>query len=117
MAASGGDALVVDGLVLLGYPLHPSGETQSLRTAHLSSIHVPSFFVEGTRDSLCDLSILLPALSQIPAPVSLHVVQGGDHSFHVPVKSGRGDDEVYAEIAAAVSSWVWVSARGARQPT
>lgn len=110
VAASGDEHLAADGLVLLGYPLHPSGEKVSLRTEHLAAIGVPSLFVEGTRDTLCDLSILLPALGEIAAPVSLHIVHGGDHSFHVPVRSGRGDTEVYEEIAAAVSSWVWVTA-------
>ena len=106
VAAAGDEHLAADGLVLLGYPLHPSGDTAALRTGHLSSIRIPSFFIAGTRDTLCDLTLLLPALAAVAAPVSLHVVYGGDHSFHVPVRSGRGDAQVYAEIAAAVSSWV-----------
>lgn len=106
VAAAGEEHLAADGLVLLGYPLHPVGDVAALRTGHLPSIRIPSFFIAGTRDTLCDMSLLLPALAAIAAPVSLHVVYGGDHSFHVPVRSGRGDAQVYAEIAAAVSAWV-----------
>ncbi len=106
VAAEGDARLAADGLVLLGYPLHPSGETATLRVEHLAAIPVPSLFVQGTRDTLCDLALLLPALAAVDAPVSLHIVHGGDHSFHVPVRTCRGDEEVYAEIAAAVSAWV-----------
>ncbi len=109
VAAEGDEHLAADGLVLLGYPLHPSGDVTSLRTEHLGAIRIPCLFVEGSRDSLCDLALLLPALGAIAAPVSLHVVYGGDHSFHVPVRSGRGDEQVYAEISAAVSAWVRAS--------
>src|SRR5881409_384740 len=48
----------VRGLVFLGYPLHPAGRPEALRADHLPSIAVPMLFVEGTRDTLCDLDRL-----------------------------------------------------------
>jgi hypothetical protein len=36
---------------------------------------------------------------------TLHVVEGGDHSFHVLKRSGRTDDEVIAELGRAVAAW------------
>ena len=44
-----------DGLVFLGYPLHPAKQTNKTRTEHWPDIHCPTLFLQGTRDSLCDL--------------------------------------------------------------
>jgi predicted alpha/beta-hydrolase family hydrolase len=41
---------LVDGLLLLSYPLHPPGKRDQLRTVHLANIHTKTLFVHGTRD-------------------------------------------------------------------
>ncbi|MBK6518764.1 MAG: alpha/beta fold hydrolase [Polyangiaceae bacterium] len=51
------------GLLLLSYPLHPAKRLSELRTEHLTRIAIPTLFVQGTRDPLCDLSLLRPALA------------------------------------------------------
>ena len=94
------------GLVLLGYPLHPPGRTDRLRVAHFSRIQCPALFLQGTRDALCRLDLLKPALASLASAVDLHVVEGGDHSFRVLKKSGRSDEEVKKEMLAAVVSWL-----------
>jgi hypothetical protein len=43
--------LPVTGLVLLGYPLHPPGQPDRLRDAHLPGVARPMLFVQGTRDT------------------------------------------------------------------
>ncbi len=102
--AAAGDA-GVGGLVLLGYPLHPSGETEKLRVEHLSSIRVPCLFIEGTRDTLCRLDLLFAAVAEMRTPVSVHVIDGGDHSFHTLARTGRTDAAVYEEIAQFTATW------------
>jgi len=95
----------VRGLVFLGYPLHPAGRPEALRADHLPGITVPTLFVEGTRDTLCDLDRLRPVLARLPH-ASLHTIEGGDHSFRVPRRTGRADEEVWAEIVQVVAHWL-----------
>ncbi|NIQ28103.1 MAG: hypothetical protein GTN88_17035, partial [Gammaproteobacteria bacterium] len=91
----------VDGLVFLGYPLHPAGKPQKQRTAHFPQISVPSLFIQGTRDALCDLDLLRKALAQIPARAELHLVEGGDHSFARPKRMGIAEQQTWREVVDA----------------
>ncbi len=102
--AAQGDA--VDGLLLLGYPLHPAGQPQKLRAAHLPRIAAPMLFFAGTRDALCSLDLLRPALAACTAPVTLHVIDGGDHSFKVLKRAGRDQAAIEAEIVDASAAWL-----------
>lgn len=96
----------VAGLVFLGFPLHPSGRPATDRAAHLAGVSVPMLFVQGTRDALADLALLRPVLQDLGDRAALHVVEGGDHSFHVLKRSGRTDDEVLDSLAEAGSDWM-----------
>jgi len=98
--------LPVNRLVFLGYPLHPPGKPERLRDAHLYGIAVPMFFFAGTRDSLCDLSLLKAVLERVTAPWALEVVEGGDHSFHVPRAAGLSDEEIHRRILERVLGWL-----------
>src|SRR5512138_3255234 len=80
-AADDADALGVQGVVALGYPLHPPGKPQQLRAAHLPSIRVPMLIIQGERDPFGTPDELRPVLGALPTPVTLHVVEGGDHSL------------------------------------
>ena len=40
----------IAGLLCLGYPFHPIGKPDQLRTAHLVDMHTPALIVQGTRD-------------------------------------------------------------------
>jgi predicted alpha/beta-hydrolase family hydrolase len=95
-----------DGLVLLGYPLHPANRTDKLRVEHWSQLSCPILFVEGTRDPLCDLDLLNAMLSQIPSAVTVQIVEGGDHSFKVPKAAGKSQQAVLINIGAAIISWL-----------
>src|SRR3984893_5583515 len=78
----------VRGLAFLGFPLHPAGKPSSDRAAHLSDIQIPMLFLQGTRDGLAEMSLLEPVVKSLGGLASLHVVQEGDHSLHVPARSG-----------------------------
>ncbi|MEM9802060.1 MAG: alpha/beta family hydrolase [Planctomycetota bacterium] len=100
------DGTPFDGLVLLGYPLHPAGKLDRLRVEHFPSIETPALFLQGTRDALADLDLLERSLPDWTGPTELHVVEGADHSFAVLRRSGRTPHEVHDEIANAVDRWV-----------
>ncbi len=95
----------VAGIIFFGFPLHPSGEPSTERAAHLSDVKVPMLFLQGTRDTLADLTLMKPVLKKLGKRATLHVVDEADHSFHVPKRTGLSDEEVLAEIAGVVSGW------------
>jgi predicted alpha/beta-hydrolase family hydrolase len=85
----------------LGYPLHPPGQKQRLRSAHLPDVPIPQLFVSGTKDPLCDLALLRGVLEPIGEAARLFVVEGGDHSLATNRKEPlRGSDVWLDEIAA-----------------
>ena len=95
-----------DGLIFLGYPLHPAGRPERMRKDHLPEIAAPMLFVQGTRDSLCSLEDLRPILGELSAPATLHVVEGGDHSFKVLKRSGRSEESVFKELVDTCRAWL-----------
>lgn len=103
LAAQGFDC---DGLLLLAYPLHPPGQPQKLRSAHLPDIKCPVLCINGTRDDFCTPSLMADVLKTVGYNWIMHWIEGADHSFHVLKKSGRTDDDVMREIGAVTSSWI-----------
>jgi uncharacterized protein len=95
-----------DGLVFLGYPLHPPGKPERIRDEHLKQIRTPMLFVEGTRDPFCPLETLARVRKEIAAPTEVFVVEGGDHSLKVRKSSGRSTAEAWNDAIAAVSDWI-----------
>ena len=91
----------VDGLVFLGYPLHPPGQPEQRRDAHLPAIRERMLFVQGTRDAFgtaAEIAALLPSLQH----AELHEVAGGDHSFKVP----DAKETCSKEIMDTVAAWI-----------
>ena len=95
----------VRGLVFLGFPLHPAGQPSTARAEHLARVAVPMLFLQGTRDDLADLTLLEPVLRPLGPRAELVIVDGADHSFRVPVRSGRRAGDVLGELAAAVANF------------
>jgi predicted alpha/beta-hydrolase family hydrolase len=95
----------VRGLAFVGFPLHPTGKPSIDRAEHLSKIEVPMLFLQGTRDTLAEVTLIEPVVRRLGATAKLHLVEGADHSFHVLARSGRNDREVMAEILDAFASW------------
>ncbi len=94
-----------DGLVILGYPLHPPGRPDRIRDQHLYDLMDPILFVAGTRDPFCPLPLLEEVRAKMKAPTSLAVVEDGDHSFRVRKSSGRTNDQALDEAVTAVIRW------------
>jgi predicted alpha/beta-hydrolase family hydrolase len=99
-------AFPCDGLLLLAYPLHPPGQPDKLRDAHLPAVHVPTLCINGTRDDFCSRPLMEQVLTRVAPTFRMHWVDGADHSFHVLKSSGRTDQDVMREIAGEVSRWI-----------
>jgi predicted alpha/beta-hydrolase family hydrolase len=96
----------VRAVVLLGYPLHPPGKPAQLRVAHLPDVRLPMLFLQGARDPFGAPDELRPHLVALAPLPKLLVVDGGDHSFAVPKRSGRTAAEVRAGLADAIAGWL-----------
>jgi hypothetical protein len=70
------DSSLVDGLLLLSYPLHPPGKPEQLRTAHFPKLRNPLLFIQGTRDPFGSPEEMTAALQLISAPTKLVLVEG-----------------------------------------
>jgi uncharacterized protein len=97
----------VRGIVFFGFPLHAPGKPSSERGEHLLKVRIPMLFLQGTRDNFADMELLRPLVDRLQAhgQVRLHVIEGADHSFHVPKSSGRTDEEVLEELGKVVGDW------------
>ena len=117
LAAAEAELPGVRGLVFFGFPLHAAGRPSSDRGEHLARVKLPMLFLQGTRDRLADLSLLGPVCQGLGHRATLHLVEGGDHSFQVLKRSERSDAEVRAELAVTVARWAddVAAARSAEQ--
>ena len=75
---------LVEGLLLLSYPLHPPGKPTQLRTAHFSELRTPSLFVSGTRDVFGTIDELEAAIKLIPGRTELVEIDGAAHGLSKP---------------------------------
>jgi predicted alpha/beta-hydrolase family hydrolase len=100
------DGFRANGLLLLAYPLHPEGQPEKLRDAHLPRITMPVLCFNGTRDGLCIQSLMMRALETVTTPWEMHWLDGADHSFHVLKSSGRNDAAVLAEVGEVSDRWL-----------
>ena len=104
-AASQGLLTGVKGLVFFGFPLHPPNRPSTNRAEHLKKVLQPMLFLQGTRDTLADLQLLQPICADLGTRVTLHVIDGADHSFHVLKSSGKNDPAILTELAQTTASW------------
>jgi predicted alpha/beta-hydrolase family hydrolase len=96
----------VRGLIFLGFPLHAAGNPSAERASHLAAIHIPMLFLQGTRDTLADLSLLAPVVGKLGKHATLTTFDDADHSFHVPARSGKKDADVLAAMLDVLAAWV-----------
>jgi len=75
---------LVEGLLLLSYPLHPPGKPVQLRTAHFSELRTPALFVSGTKDAFGSIAELKAAITLIPARTALAEIDGAAHGLSTP---------------------------------
>ena len=95
----------IDGLVFLGYPLHPPGRPDKLRSEHLPKIKAPMLFVQGSRDAFGTKQEIEALIKKLKLPAELYSIEGGDHSLKAP-KSVGPQDEIYTEAMNAIVNWI-----------
>ncbi len=89
----------VTGLVCLGYPFHPPGKPEKMRTAHLENLRTPALILQGTRDSFGSPNDV-HGYKLSPA-IRIQWIEDGDHSFKPRARSGRTEaDNIRAAIAS-----------------
>ncbi|MGA0594611.1 alpha/beta family hydrolase [Enterovirga sp. CN4-39] len=96
----------VRGLAFLAFPLHPAGRPSTERPTHLADVDLPLLFLQGTNDALAEVSLIRSVVADLGPGATLHTVDGADHAFHVPARSGRKDVEVMAEVLDVLARWV-----------
>lgn len=92
------------GLVYLGYPLHPPGKPDRLRTEHLPAIAVPQLFLQGTKDAFATPALLAETVAGLQDATLDHIDSAG-HSFEVAGKK-RPHDEIGAALAPRIAAFI-----------
>jgi predicted alpha/beta-hydrolase family hydrolase len=103
----------VRALLFFGFPLHPPGRRDTRRDDHLRTLDLPLLFLQGTRDKLAELALMRRLCAELGPRATLHVVEGADHGFAVPRRSGYTTDQVLDELADTASTWLEALARRA----
>ena len=100
------DGFEADGLLLLAYPLHPAGQPEKLRDAHLKDVKAPMLFVQGSRDAFGTKEEIRGVIKKLGLPAKLYVVEGGDHSFKVPKSAGVTPQQVHESVMKEIADWL-----------
>ena len=104
MASLVADELGAAGLVCLGYPFHPPGRPERLRTAHLETIETPTLIVQGTRDPFGTRDEVEEyALSNA---LRLHWAEDGNHDLAPRKASGRSAEDNWSEAMDSVARFL-----------
>jgi predicted alpha/beta-hydrolase family hydrolase len=96
MLADGAGAAAV---LVYGYPFHPPGKPEKLRTEHLETLKIPTLICQGTRDPFGTRDEV-PAYDLSPK-IELCWLEDGEHSFRPRKASGRTEAMNIAEAIEA----------------
>jgi uncharacterized protein len=96
----------IDGLVFLGYPLHPPGRLDKMRSDHLPKIKAPMLFVQGSRDAFGTRQEIETVIKKLKLPAELYSIDGGDHSLKVPKAADLDQQAVYEAAMDRILEWI-----------
>ena len=104
MASIVAQELQPDGFCCFGYPFHPPGKPDKVRTEHFYTTTVPGLILQGTRDAFGKPDQIDPS----PWPDNLRLVwlEEGDHDYKARKKSGLTQIQVIEAAADAVAEWL-----------
>lgn len=91
-------------VVALGYPFHPPGRPEKLRTAHLMTLRTPMLICQGERDPFGPLGEV-PGYG-LPDSVDVAWAPDGDHSLKPRKASGRTEHDNLAAAADAIAAFL-----------
>ena len=98
------DEAGVAGLVCLGYPFHPTGKPDKLRTEHLRKLKTPTLILQGERDAFGSRAEV--AGYHLPLILEFQWLEDGNHSFKPRKLSGRSETENWDRAVSALVDFV-----------
>lgn len=98
------DEIKTAGLICLGYPFHPPGKPDKLRTEHLAGLKTPGLFVQGERDPFGKKEEV--EKYNLSRQIQFAWMLDGDHSFKPRKKSGRTESENLNEAVTAITKFI-----------
>jgi len=98
------DDVGVHGLVCLGYPFHPPGKPEKVRTAHLAALRTPTLILQGTRDPFGKPDEI--ADYELSDAIEVVWIADGDHSFKPRKASGRTQEQNFREAVDQIMGFV-----------
>lgn len=104
----------ISGLLCLGYPFHPIGKPDQLRTGHLAGLQTPTLIVQGTRDPFGTREEV--ASYKLSRAIEILWLEDGDHDLK-PRKAVSGFTAADHMLAMAdrVATWTnTVTGQGSR---
>lgn len=94
----------IAGLLCLGYPFHPTGKPETLRTEHLAALRPPTLICQGTRDPLGTREEV--AGYDLSRAIALHWLEDGDHDLKPRKReTGLTLDDHLSSTADAIARW------------
>lgn len=103
------------GCVFLSYPLYCSSKPSLLRTDHLFPLPVPSLFISGESDDMCDKKTFSEVMSKMIIQPTVCWIAGANHGMTV---KGRKKTDVEGEICKCVVDWIeQLSSDSGKTPT
>lgn len=93
------ETIPVKGIIFVGFPLHPAGKPSIDRAEHLHKIKTPMLFLQGTKDTLAEWS-LMEGVGNSLSTASVVKLEGADHSFKMPKQ------KAIPILAAQISTWM-----------
>ncbi|WP_370045299.1 MULTISPECIES: alpha/beta family hydrolase [Salipiger] len=94
----------IAGLLCLGYPFHPTGKPETLRTEHLAALRPPTLICQGTRDPFGTREEV--AGYDLSRAIALHWLEDGDHDLKPRKReTGLTLDDHLSSTADAIARW------------
>ena len=92
------------GLLCLGYPFHPIGKPDQLRTAHLAGMKTPTLIVQGTRDPFGTREEV--SMYTLSKHIEILWIEDGDHDLKSRRSvTGLSPVDQLRALGGQVASW------------
>ena len=72
----------IKGVLCLSYPLHTAKDKVNLRDKPINELSIPTLFVSGTKDTMCNKDLMENVLAQSEIKCfEIRWIENGDHSL------------------------------------
>lgn len=96
---------LVEGLLLLSYPLHPPRKAEQKRTQHFARLRTPALFVHGTRDPFGSIEEMRAALASIAGRTELIAIEGAGHELMARRRGAQAGESGGGLARAIAAAW------------